>query len=805
MIEARVKTKEGQEAITAYTYNEVSLPVLSFKPIQRNHKVIKYATDFITLDTETSYYKPDTREYDTYISLLDIFRASVKGQTIKITKADMKRYGLIDMSVNDLKHELAYVGINVSSTYGSNIDSIWTELCAASGSELIPFIETEAEQLESLREYADNLYWKTCKAPEDKERAWIYQWAAKIKNTYVYGRKPSEIIELLHKIAEHYKLNDKKNIIIFIHNMSYDLQYLKNYLYEYDPTMEVLATDSHSLIQCKVFGFKILCSYRMTNMSLANLAKNYATTYIKAVGEIDYNITRYQDTELEYNDWLYMFSDVASQYDGICGYIKAMGYKYAFECPMTSTGFVRASCRKASKADHEWREKFTLSALNLEDYKLCNQTFMGGVCILSNKYADVTIRSDKLGHKDFTSSYPARQVLDYMPEGAPMKYGTPKSAKELDYVLNNYCCIFILTLFDVHIKEGITAPYIPGSKCITLEDGLKVNGKVVYAKKLTIAVCELDFEIIRKQYTVSNFGISDMTVFKRGKIPEWLKSEIMLYFNNKCTMKKSDPNEYMRSKALLNSIYGMTATALIRPKYVLGKDLMIGPEALDEETEEKELNRYYRSYNSFMPYQYSIYTTAHARKALFDMIECVGYDNFLYCDTDSVFYIKTEENEKKLAEYADQCKQRAIDAGAYVGNKYLGMPEDEPPIRAFRGLHAKCYAMEELNEDSGEYELQVVVAGIPKKTTKWINGEPVTITNAEELGSIDKLQDGFTFRHNGGSRAIYIERDKIIEDIDGHETEYASGVIIDMIEKELSDTMWSVDNGKLQKILYMNM
>ena len=805
MIETRVKTKEGLETITAYSWSEVQLPVLNFKPIQRNHKVIRYASDFITLDTETSYFQADTREYEEYKYMLDCFRMSVKGQIINISKNDLKSYGLTDLKVLDIKRNLSYIGLQVSTKIGSKIDTIWDELCTASGNELIPFTDNPADQIEELMEYSDHYYKKTSKLPEDKERCWIYQWAVKIKNTYIYGRKPSEIIELLRKIAEHYKLNDKKNIIIFIHNMSYDIQYLKNYLNEYDPTMEVLATDTHALIQCKVFGFKILCSYRMTNMSLANLSKHYAEKYIKAVGEIDYSITRFQDEDLTYNDWLYMMSDVASQYDGICGYIKSMGYNYAYEVPMTSTGFVRASCRKASKHDHEWRDKFVQSALDLPNYKLCNQAFMGGVCICSYRYAGRTIRSDKLGHKDFTSSYPARQIIDYMPEGAPMKYGIPKSAKELEYVLNTYCCIFLLTLFDVHIKEGITAPYIPSSKCLSLEEGLKVNGKVVFAKKLTIAVCEIDFEIIRKQYTVSNFGITDLTVFKRGKIPEWLKNEIMLYFTNKCTKKGSDQAEYMRSKALLNSIYGMTATALIRPKYVLGEDLMINLEMITEEAQEKELNKYYRSYNSFMPYQYSIYTTAHARRALFELIECVGYDNFLYCDTDSVFYIKTEENEKQLNEYTEKCIQRAIQAGAYVGNKYLGVPEDEAPLRAFRGLHAKCYAMEELDDDSGEYKLQVVVAGIPKKTTKWIDGESITISNAEELKSIDNLKDGFTFSHNGGSRAIYIERDKIEEYIDGHLTEHASGVIIDMIEKEISDTMWSVDNGKLQKILYMNM
>lgn len=696
-MDSYVKTREGRESIVAHSYNEAPLPVLNFRPLQRNHKIIKYATDFMCLDTETSY----------------------------------------DMSF-------------------------------------------------------------------DFERAWVYQWAIRFKSTYIYGRKPSEIIDFLIRVAEHYKLSDKKNIIIFIHNASYDIQYLKYYLHEYDPSMEILATDTHAIIQCKILGFRILCSYRMTNMSLANLSKNYAKKYIKAVGEIDYNIKRYQDSELTSKDWFYMFSDVASQYDGIVEYLKSMGYDNVYECPMTSTGFVRASCRHASHKDDKWRAQFVQSQLDIDTYKLCNQTFMGGVCILSYKYAGQTIRSDRLGHKDFTSSYPARQILDYMPEGAPMKYGDIKSPAELDYVLSTYCCIFVLTLYDVHINKGVTAPYIPSSKCIKLENGLKVNGKVVCADKLIICVCELDFEIIRKQYTVSDFGISELTVFKRGKIPEWLKNEIMLYFNNKCTKKSSDYNEYMRSKALLNSIYGMTATALVRPKFVLNKDMMIESNNLDTEAQEKELNKYYRSYNSFMPYQYSIYTTAHARKALFDMIECVGYDNFLYCDTDSVFYIKTEENEKRLAEYTEHCKRRAIEAGAYVDNKYLGVPEDEAPIRAFRGLHAKCYAMEEMNSE-GDYELQVVVAGIPKKSTKWVDGVPVEKTNAEELGSIDNLEDGFIFSHCGGSRAIYLERGKTIENINGHVTEYASGVIIDSIEKELSDTMWTVKDGKLQNVLYLDM
>lgn len=235
----------------------------------------------------------------------------------------------------------------------------------------------------------------------------------------------------------------------------------------------------------------------------------------------------------------------------------------------------------------------------------------------------------------------------------------------------------------------------------------------------------------------------------------------------------------------------MTATAIIRDSYKMNDDYVLTKQAQDEDDKESALNKYYRSYNNFMPYQYAIYTTAHARDALFTMIECVGYENFLYCDTDSVFYIETPENKKRMDAYAEYCRQRAIDGGAFVENKYLGEPTDEPPLRAFRAIHSKCYAMEEMNKH-GEYELNVVIAGIPKKATKWINGKPVIMTNAEELGNIDNLEDGFVFKHCGGTRCVYNDERGIEHiEINGHITELATSAVIENITKEISDTMYT--------------
>lgn len=623
--------------------------------------------------------------------------------------------------------------------------------------------------------------------------AWIYQWSVKFHGYYIYGRKPSEIIDLLNILKDRYKLNRLKNIIFYFHNLSYDAQYLKHYFFQYDNKMKILATDAHTYLILDVEGFRFICSWKLSNLPLSLLAKNYGTKYQKAVGEIDYTILRYQDSELTENDWFYMFSDVASQHDGISGLMKAQGYNYAYEMPYTSTGFVRTSCRKASEKAFNWRKNFRRSMLTLEQYKLCKRAFMGGLTICSWKYAGQTVRGN-LGHRDFTSSYPTRQMIDYFPKGKPAWYGDIDSEKELEFLLSTYCCVFLLTMYNVEIKDGITAPCIPSSKCIYLsKEHLKLNGKIIQADELTIAITEIDYKWIMRQYEHNGIKVSKMLIFNRGEIPQWLKQKIMLFYENKCKLKHSDPLLYMASKAALNGIYGMSATAIIRNSFKPDDELILTKEEINEQ---KQLDKFYNSRNSFMPFQYGIYTTAWARDALLTMIECVGYDNFLYCDTDSVFYIRTEENERKLAEYNENIKQRAIAVGAFVGDNILGIAADEPEITAFRGLHAKCYAMIE------EGKLKVTIAGITKSAVKWIDGEPVTKTNAEELGDIDNLKDGFIFRHNGGTRAIYIEGTPRIVTIKGHEIETASAVIIENIEKEISDTMFTL--GKDYELLHVN-
>ena len=76
-----------------------------------------------------------------------------------------------------------------------------------------------------------------------------------------------------------------------------------------------------------------------------------------------------------------------------------------------------------------------------------------------------------------------------------------------------------------------------------------------------------------------------------------------------------------------------------------------------------------------------------------------------------------------------------------------------------------------------------------------IDGKPVERTNADELGDIDNLSDGFVFSHCGGTRCVYLEMPPEIRTIDGHKTELSSAAIIENIDKKISENMWTQENG----------
>lgn len=621
---------------------------------------------------------------------------------------------------------------------------------------------------------------------ENNPVGWIYQWAFEFNGQCIVGRTPTRLCKVLSYIKKKHHLSSDRRVVVYVHNLSFDISYLyKFFMREYNEEPEVLALDSHKILSFYIGGFEFRCSYLLTNMSLDKAGEQLKTEYRKCVGAIDYDTIRYQDTPLEYNDWYYQVNDVytlkaiidtelANNEDNIC------------TIPLTSTSYVRRDCRKATR-NKSYRKMFIESQLNELTYTLCRQAFAGGYVHANRFITGKTINSDNIRHKDFKSHYPARQLLNYFPESKFVKYSEFDdniSIDEYKELCDEYCVIANIVFENIRLKdEHITAPYLQHSKILNTGGYASMlynnkkgddNGRILITQGLiNVTITELDFSIIDSQYTWDEIYFNDIYIAERGNFPHEIQGVILDYFDKKENLPK-DSYFYMKSKNKLNAIYGMTATDIVRSTVTMSFEFnsfsIEKPEDISA-----VLDKYYNSRNSFMPYQLGVYTTAWARYELFKLIQIVGYDNFLYCDTDSIFYISNEDIERKIDEYNNAVVERARERGAYVTNRnggisYLGTFEDEhDDIRKFRTLHSKCYVTVD-----GTNKMHCTIAGVNKKLC------------GEELQKIDNLRDGFVFVTAGGTRSIYTSDNIGIYEHNGHKIEYATACVILNTTKTMS-------------------
>lgn len=613
---------------------------------------------------------------------------------------------------------------------------------------------------------------------------WIYQWAVLDEDGLYYGRRPSEIIELLNEFVEKYHLDSEHKMVIYVHNLSYDLTYLLKWFFEYDSSCEVFWMDSHKALSCRLQCFEFRCSYLLSNMSLDQWGKKLHVKHRKLVGTVDYSKVRYQDTPLNKKDWKYQFYDVLTLKECIEIELHKSNDTLA-TIPLTSTGYVRRDCRKAVSHDKEYRDWFLKTQLNKDTYRACRQAFSGGYVHANRFYTGSTVKC-RVGHFDYKSFYPSQQMLGYYPiTSFVLAFNSTNDGKIdndlLKHYINTKCCLLKISLEHTVLREEVTVPYLQKSKLIGDFKGCQLdNGRVLQLNsKGVMWVTELDFKIIIDQYE-SDIEILEIYTAERGEFPQQFKDKIIQYFTIKESLEEG--YLYMKSKNKLNAIYGMSVTDIIRA--IIEMDMESGEfskikDNSDDSIEER-LNDFYKSRNNFFPYQVGVWVTAQCRYELLQMIKKIGYENFLYCDTDSIFFIYNDKAIKIINDYNKsviaECKQR----GYHVPNRKGGVSyfktfEDEKEdIKEFRALHSKCYAFID-----GKGKLNVTIAGVSKKGRN-------NKTIAKELGSIDNLKDGFTFYHCGSTKSKYLVSDCTIESIDGHLTEYADSCIITNNVKTLS-------------------
>lgn len=651
---------------------------------------------------------------------------------------------------------------------------------------------------------------------EEDPIGWIYQWCFEFHGEYIAGRYPSDLIKELKKLVDHYELNDKKRLVCFVHNLSYDHTYLYKYLRDAFGDPEILAVKPHKVLTARYGGLEFRCTYLLSNMSLAAWGEKLKCKVTKMVEAIDYNIIRYPDEELTLTDWEYMVNDVAALKNCVYEEMKA-GNDDILTIPLTSTGYVRRDCRKASRKEEGYRDWFKKTKLTYNTYIPLFWAYSGGLTHGNRYLAGQTLEDGD--HIDFKSFYPSNDMLRYMPMGPWMFYysyeerGSLMSFNELKPFLENMCCIVLVQFDNLRIKPGVTCPIVSKSKIYNFYDcGFYINdtnktvgtdnGRVLYCSgKPLMYLTELDLYWVLDQYDNDGMKIYELYISERGYDRQCIRDTTNEYF----TVKESLPKDgyfYHKSKNKLNAIYGMKSTNNVRSEVELDLYNGMWTETRDMSPEhiEEALKKYYASYNSFNNFSHGVYITAWARYLLLFVIrDVVGYQNYWYCDTDSVFYKSDPEIDKRLDAFNNEIIElnKSLNLGVINrdGNmSYYGVLEKEKHCNKFRFLHAKCYAYTTGQTD----ELHCVIAGVTSDNKK-LKDDPEYMTREMELQDIDRLADGFIFKECGGTTSLYVDSEPHILNIEGHRVEVAAACILRQTTKEIGGT---VDGFNIYEVTY---
>lgn len=568
--------------------------------------------------------------------------------------------------------------------------------------------------------------------PSNK-RAIMYAWVVGIEDYVIIGRTWDDFLELYDELVEKLNLTLKQRLIIYVHNLSYDFQFFRKY-FEFD---KVFALDMRDVITATtVDGIEFRCSYKLSGYSLAKVGEHLLNHDVKKkIGDLDYNKIRTPITPLTTKELGYIEFDARVVIAFIQEEIEAAGD--ITKIPLTKTGKVRNYCRERclhTYRDHKKHDdKFTtyrrimkkLTINSVLEYELLHQAFMGGYTHGNHFHTGEIMYN--VSSFDFSSSYPAVMVLEQF----PMYKGeliTLQNSKEFYENMKLYCCVFTATFYDID-ETFIYDHYISVSKCIEKEGAEIDNGRLIRAKKITICITEIDFNIIKQTYKWTKLTVRNFRRYKRGYLPRDFVLSVLDLYEKKTVLKGVEEYlaEYQQSKENINSCYGMTVTNICRDEIIYLSDEQedTGEQWLREKPDyAKLLDKYNNDKRRFLFYAWGIYVTAYARRNLWNAILHLKED-YLYSDTDSVKLTNLDKHKdffKKYNEFIFNGFKRVLEWQKIDINKVIPKTKDgkvkllgawdyEGTYSRLKYLGAKRY----LTEKDGK--LSLTVSGLNKYVT----------------------------------------------------------------------------------------
>lgn len=564
----------------------------------------------------------------------------------------------------------------------------------------------------------------------DEYNTFIHMLTAEIRRQAFYGIKSTaRDIET----ATALKMKDSVSAEIYIHSAGFEFQHLRN-IWEKDfckKSGQVFARQARKPMKWNVYFNRVRLEHRdslvLTQKSLATWCKDEKLPVQKLQEPKDYYLEiRTPETPLTPEEICYSINDVVSMLYGLEKYRDKE--KYLKDIPLTQTGGVRKKCReKVCLTDFSWSSKCAdiTNRYTPERFKDLVHLFQGGWTHANRFYVNKTLKNIKC--IDFASSYPGVMVSRRFPCS--------------DFKQVDVSDFDILASQDIHTAEfrwyaQIKVKNITSKLCSTYWSTSKVvidgnhplasgiiadNGRIYHADEITIMCTDLDWDTFTQAYTIEDYEVQRLYKARADYLSPELISTILEYYAYKTSLKGQAGSEslYTESKQFINSIYGVAVTKIITSLIEFNKNGWTSTEPTDENIIDAVAK--YNFENTFIAYQHGVWVTAWARHNLWDFI--LNMDpRVVYCDTDSIKGMFTDEDVQFINDYNDGIKALensvaatlGIDPNAYAPKtatgkvKRIGIMEWEDECEEFKTLGAKRYV------DLVDGKIHCTIAGLPK-------------------------------------------------------------------------------------------
>lgn len=563
----------------------------------------------------------------------------------------------------------------------------------------------------------------------------MYVWQFGINGFVIVGRTWEQFLQMCETIVADLQLNEKLSLICYIHNLSYEFQFIRQ-LFEWERVFSIDLRKPIYAITKQFIEFR--CSYLLSGYSLSKLGEQLLKYPCrKMTGDLDYSLLRHSQTPLTPAEMGYCVNDVRV----VMSYIQERieEYKGLQRLPITKTGFVRKYCRKhclrktnddgKTVNNYDYQNLIAdLTISGLDEFNALQRAFAGGFTHANANYSDEVVAD--VDSYDFTSSYPYVMVAEQYPMSRGVKIEV-KSMKQFEFLISKYCCIFDVEFTDIFASVTNDNP-ISVSKCVVRGNIAENNGRLVCGKRIVLTITEIDYNIIKNFYTWGKMRIGTMYCYKRGYLPTEFVKAILHLYEAKTKLKgvAGKEVEYLNSKEMLNSCYGMSVTNPLRDEFVYNGEWDINK--MTAEQQQELLDKYNTSKNRFLFYPWGVYVTAYARRNLFTGIYESGAD-YIYSDTDSLKLVNGDNHKAYFKAYNMQvemklrkaCKHHGLDFSLCMPEtikgitKILGVWDYEGRYSRFKTLGAKRYMVEEQNAltvNGQSYNFSLTVSGVNKKS-----------------------------------------------------------------------------------------